>query len=102
MVFAMPHRRCVSFTFRPAGVAWSALDEKSLSGFRATSDSDALVPCGPAVVEGETRKLTMCDPHPPPYLLDGMRLYSVATLDDKLVPIDRLKLTEIEGVLACR
>lgn len=43
----------------------------------------------------------MCDPGPPPYLLDGMRLYSLATLDARLDPIDRLKLQRIDAEPAC-
>jgi hypothetical protein len=43
----------------------------------------------------------MCEPHAPPYLLDGMRLYSVASLDAKLTPIDRLKLTQIDAAPSC-
>jgi hypothetical protein len=101
MVFAMPHSRCVAFTFRPSGRAWTAPDEESLDGFRATADSDSLVRCGAPQADGDSRRLTMCEPHAPPYLLDGMRLYSVASLDAKLTPIDRLKLTQIDAAPSC-
>jgi hypothetical protein len=35
-------------------------------------------------------------------LLDGIRLYSIATLDEGLSPIDRLKLMQIDGSTSCR
>jgi hypothetical protein len=101
MVFEMPHSRCISFTFRPGGNGWTAPDVESLAAFRANADADRLVACGSPVANGDKRRLTLCDPHPPPYLLDGMRLYAVATLDEKLNPIDRLKLDQIDGVSAC-
>jgi hypothetical protein len=34
-------------------------------------------------------------------VLDGMRLYTVATLDAKNDPIDHLKLMRIDGAAAC-
>ena len=101
MVFAMPHSPCVSFTFRAGAGAWGAEDDKALAGFRANADSDRLVACAHPVAEGSTRKVTMCDPHPPAYLLDGMRLYSIATLDENLNPDDRLKLDRIDAAPVC-
>jgi hypothetical protein len=101
LVFAKQQSRCVSFTFGPGGATWSEADDKSLAGLRANADSDPLVTCGPPAVEGEARRVTMCEPHAPAYLLDGMRLYSLASLDEKLVPIDRLKLTRIDSTPAC-
>jgi hypothetical protein len=102
MVFAMRHTRCVSFTFRPMGATWTDADEESLDAFRANADTDAMIRCGPASVEGETRTLTLCDPRRPTYLLDGMRLYAVASLDSQLNPLDRLKLMRIEPAPVCR
>jgi hypothetical protein len=61
-----------------------------------------MVSCRARVADGLSRRVTMCDRRPPRYLLEGMQLYAVATLDDKLVPIDRLKLMDIEPVAACR
>jgi hypothetical protein len=101
MVFAMPHDRCVSFTFKPGGAQWDEADTASLEGFRANADFDPLTSCGPPRVEGDARRVTMCDPRPPPFLLEGMRLYSVATLDGNLRTIDRLKLMKIEGTASC-
>ncbi|HZU84724.1 MAG TPA: hypothetical protein VE987_17460 [Polyangiaceae bacterium] len=102
MVFAMPHSRCVRFTLRPNGASWTDADEKALAGFRATADSDSMVRCDAAPLEGGARRLTMCDPRPPHYLLDGLRLYSIASLDEQLEPMDRLRLERIEGAPACR
>ncbi len=101
MTFAMPHSPCVKFSLGPSGASWSPEDEEALAGIRATADSDPLVACGKPAVLGETRAVTMCDPGPPPYLLDGMRLYSLATLDARLDPIDRLKLQRIDAEPAC-
>ncbi len=101
MVWEMPHSRCVTFTFLPAGAVWTGADMESLAAFRANADSDRLVACGPPAVDGVKRQVTMCDPHPPPYLLDGMRLYAVSTLDEKFNPIDRLKLDAIDSVPSC-
>ncbi len=101
MVFAMRHSPCVSFTFRPAGAIWTGADEESLTAFRANGDTDPLRRCGPASADGESRKLTMCDPRRPDYLLDGMRLYAVASLDDQLNPLDRLKLMRIDPTPSC-
>jgi hypothetical protein len=101
MVFAMPHDRCVSFAFKPSGAQWEAADAEALAGFRVHADFDALEPCGAPRVEGDIRRVTMCDPCPPKFLLEGMRLYSAATLDPKLEPVDRLKLVRIEGTPSC-
>jgi hypothetical protein len=101
MVFGMKDTPCVSFTFRPGSAAWSPADEKSLAGFRATADADRLVTCGKVSTDGVERTVTMCDPHPPHYVLDGMRVYAIATLDDKLSPIDRLKMMRIDPAPAC-
>jgi hypothetical protein len=43
----------------------------------------------------------MCDPHPPRYVLDGMRVNAIATLDENLNPVDRLRLMRIEPAPAC-
>ena len=102
MVFALPQSHCVSFTFRTNGVKWGPLELESLAAFRATSDFDTLKSCGPPTIEGEDRVVTMCDPHRPAFLLDGMRLYSIASLDENLNPIDRLRLMRIDPSTACR
>ena len=101
MVFAMANSPCVSFTFHPAGATWTPADDASLEGFRAIADFDSLVSCKTVSVDRETKRLTMCDPHPPAFLLDGMRLYCVASLDEKLQPIDRLKLMRIDSAPSC-
>jgi hypothetical protein len=69
--------------------------------FRARADSDTLVRCGAPIVDGESRPGTVCEPRPPAYLLDGLRLFAVATLDDNLAPLDRLKLMRIDSTSAC-
>jgi hypothetical protein len=102
MVFAMPHSRCVSFSLRPTSGTWGPSESESMVGFRATADFDSLVSCGAPAVDGDTRRITMCDPHAPAFLLDGMRLYSIASLDADLNPIDRLKLMQIDPAPACR
>jgi hypothetical protein len=101
MAFAMPHSRCVSFALAPASGAWNAPENESLDEFRATGDFDHLVSCGSPVVDGNKRRVTMCETRPPPFLLDGLRLYSIATLDENLRPIDRLKLLQIESASSC-
>jgi hypothetical protein len=101
MVFAMPHSRCVSFSFGASGGAWSATDDESLAGFRATGDFDRLVSCGAPRLDGGVGRVTMCEPHPPPFLLDGLRLYSIASLDANLNTIDRLKLLRIDAAPSC-
>jgi hypothetical protein len=102
MVFAMPHAHCVAFTLRPQSGKWGPAEDESLASFRAIADFDPLVSCGAPTVEGDARIVTLCDPHPPAFLLDGMRLYSIATLDEGLNPIDRLKLMQIDGSTSCR
>lgn len=99
MVFAMPRSRCVALSFYPpAGqFEWTDAD---LSGVRATADSDALVRCGPPLAQGLARVVTLCEPHAPAYLLDGLRLYSVAALDEDLEP-EPLRLTRIDAVPRC-
>ncbi len=101
LIFAKPQSRCVSFTFSSGGSAWSAADDDALAGLRANADSDPLVTCGPPSIQGASRRVTMCEPHRPAYLLDGLRLYALASLDDKLVPMDRLKLMRIDSAPAC-
>jgi hypothetical protein len=102
MVFAKQNSPCVTFTFGPKRAAWDAADERALSAFRANADSDALVACGAASAGDRERRMTMCEPHPPSYLLDGMRLYAIASLDKNLEPIDGLKLTRIDSAPACQ
>jgi hypothetical protein len=101
MVFAMRHSPCVSFTLSPGSGSWGAGENESLAGFRATGDFDALVRCGPPALDGDVRRVTMCDPGPPPFLLDGMRLYAIASLDADLNPLDRLKLVRIDAAQSC-
>jgi hypothetical protein len=102
MVFAMPHSTCVSFTFGPGDGTWGAAEEQSLAGFRANADFDALLRCRAPAVDGEKRRLTMCDPRPPAFLLDGLRLYTIASLDENLQAIDRLRLLSIDPAPLCR
>jgi hypothetical protein len=103
MVFAMPHAYCVSFTLRSRTSTWGAAENEALAGFRATGDFDQLVSCGAPTPEGDDRRITMCDPHPPAFLLDGMRLYSIASLDENLNAIDsRLKLMRIDASTSCK
>jgi hypothetical protein len=101
MVFAMPHSPCVSFTLRPSGGVWSNADEQALAGFRAKADLDMMVRCGDSTVDGIVRRVTMCEPQVPRFLLDGLRLYAIATLDSKLDAIDRLNLIQIDSVKSC-
>jgi hypothetical protein len=101
MVFTMPPSPCIAFTFGPGGSAWTPPDEESLTGFRASADFDVLRRCRAATTDGATRTITMCEPHAPRFLLDGMRLYSVASLDASLDPIDRLKLLRIDAASTC-
>jgi hypothetical protein len=101
-VFAMPRSPCVTFTFAGGAGPWGPADDHALAGFRATADFDPLVRCGGgARIDGDKRTLTVCEPHPPAFLLDGMRLYSLAQLDDDFNPIDRLKLERIDPAPAC-
>ena len=64
-------------------------------------DFDALVSCGAPRGDGEARRVTMCEPHPPRFVLDGMRLYAVASLDANLRAIDRLQIARIDVTPAC-
>jgi hypothetical protein len=101
MVFAMPHQKCVSFTLAPRNGQWDTPELQALAGFRANADYDALVSCGKPTADGELRRLTMCDPRSPPFLVDGLRLYSIATLDEGLNAIDNLKLMRIDAAESC-
>ncbi len=100
MVFIKQESRCVSFAFAPGGAAWEDADTRALAAFRATADADTLAACGPVAAEGSLRRVTLCEPHAPAYVLDGMRLYSIASLDADLNPQDRLKLMSIDSTPA--
>ena len=101
-IFAFPLTPCITFTFAPGGKnGWSRTDDAALAGFRAHADFDALVACGKPNDAGETRSLTLCEPHPPPFILDGMRLYAIASLDSDLRPMDWLRLMRIDAAPAC-
>jgi len=101
-VFAFPDTPCIKFAFRPGRAGrWGPAEDESLAGFRARGDFDALVTCGKPIDEGETRTVTMCEPHSPRFVLDGMRLYAIAWLDSNLRPIDRLRLTRVDAASAC-
>ena len=102
MAFAMPHSRCVSFTFAPHGPTWGPADQESLDGFRANGDFDRMVACDAQRRVGERRQVIMCEPRPPRFLLDGLRLYTIGSLDEGLHPLDRLKLMQIDTASACR
>ncbi len=102
MIFALPRSPCITFALRPGRTGrWGPAENESLAGFRANADFDELLRCGPAREEDETRSITMCEPHPPSFLLDGMRLYAVAWLDADHRAIDRLKLARIDAASAC-
>jgi hypothetical protein len=101
VVFALPYTPCVSLSLRTEGGPWGAQENESLDGLHLTADFDKLVSCGPPRVEGETRRVTMCEPHRPPFLLDGMRLYAVVSIDANLKAIDRLRLMRIDSVKSC-
>jgi hypothetical protein len=101
MVFAMQHSPCISFDLVPRSGQWTPGDNESLAGFRATADFDHLKSCGSPMGLGNTRRVTMCDPHLPAFLLDGLRLYSIASLDVNLEPLDRLILLRIDASPAC-
>jgi hypothetical protein len=104
MVFAMPHTRCVTFTFAPyaADRTWSPSEEAALKGFRVKGDFDDLVACATQPADRGERRLTLCEPRPPPFLLDGLRLYSVASLTPDLESLDSaLGLVEIRGARSC-
>jgi hypothetical protein len=101
VAFALPYSPCVTFTFAGATFTWQAGDQESLDGLRATADFDSLRSCGVEVDPEGTRQVTMCEPHPPAFVLDGMRLYSIATLDPDLHPHDRLRLLQIQATPSC-
>jgi hypothetical protein len=101
MVFAMQHSPCISFELAPSSGQWTPAENESLAGFRATADFDHMKICGSPAVVGNTRRVTMCDPHPPAFLLDGLRLYAIASLDLNLDPLDRLLLLRIDAAPAC-
>jgi hypothetical protein len=101
MVFAMPHSPCVSFALGSTTGTWDAAADESLAGFRANGDFDPLLSCGAPRLDGNVRLITMCEPHRPAFLLDGLRLYSIASLDANLDAIDRLTLQRIDTAPAC-
>jgi hypothetical protein len=92
----------VTFTFASRGGGeWKESDQETLDAFRATGDFDNLKACGPPVADGGKRRLTMCESHRPEFLLDGLRLYSIAALDTGYSPVDRAKLDLIEAAPSC-
>jgi hypothetical protein len=106
MVFALPHTPCVSFTFAPHSapedMAWSDADNEALKGLRVTGDFDSLVACGESPIDRGVQRITMCEPRTPTFLLDGLRLYSVASLTPELMSMDGvLRLLEIRGTTSC-
>jgi hypothetical protein len=101
MVFAMPYSPCVSFALGSTTGTWDAAADESLAGFRANGDFDPLLSCGAPRLDGNVRLITMCEPHRPAFLLDGLRLYSIASLDANLDAIDRLTLQRIDTAPAC-
>jgi hypothetical protein len=102
-VFAMPHSPCVELTLRSASGQWNAQEEEALQGIRLNADFDSLERCGPAKPVDDARVLVMCEPRRPRFLLDGLRLHSLASLDGQLRPIqDRLRLLRIDSVPSCR
>jgi hypothetical protein len=106
MVFAMHHTPCVTFTFAPHSapedMGWDDGDEAALRGFRVTGDFDNLVACADTPVDHGTRSITMCETRPPAFLLDGLRLYSVASLTSDLQSMDGvLRMLEIRGANSC-
>jgi hypothetical protein len=104
LLFAMPYRPCVSFTVVPRSGNWDAAATEALDGFRAKADFDNLSSCGVTPIPGgNARKLTWCETRPPKFLLDGLRLYAIGTLDKHLNSIsDRLKLQRIDGAASCQ
>jgi hypothetical protein len=101
VIFAMPHAKCVTFTFLPGSGQWDDAEQESLADFRVRADFDSLAACGKPVVDGDKRQLTMCETRPPRFLLEGMRLYCIASLDRTLEPLDKLKLLRVEAAPAC-
>jgi hypothetical protein len=103
MLFAFPRSPCIAFALHPAANnGWGQQENEALAGLRVDADFDALRSCGAPTDEGESRRVTFCEPTSPPFVLDGMRLYVVASLDDKRRPIDRLRITRIDAAPACR
>ncbi len=103
MEFAFPESPCVTFTFAARGKgAWGAAEDEALAGFRVDADFDAMARCGAPRVMSDQRAVTMCEPRPPRFVLDGMRLYAVAWLDARQRPIDRLRLLAIDGAPSCQ
>jgi hypothetical protein len=102
MLFAFPRSPCITFTLHPAANnGWGQQENEALAGLRVDADFDALRSCGAPTDEGESRRVTFCEPTSPPFVLDGMRLYVVASLDDKQRPTDRLRVTRIDAAPAC-
>jgi hypothetical protein len=99
MAFAMPWTPCLALTFLPSPPPYGR-DEDPSQGVRVTVDADSMVRCGNAPASGRARIVTMCEPHPPRHLLDGLRLYSVAVLNDDLTP-RWPRLTRIDAAPAC-
>lgn len=102
MVFAMPHSPCVTFTFGPGSGAWGPLDDAALAHFRVNGDFDRFKTCGEPSVKGAGREVTLCETRSPPFLLDGLRLYTIGALDEGLHPMDRLKLLQIDASSSCK
>jgi hypothetical protein len=101
LAFVMPYTPCVAFTFRPKKGSWGDAENQALSGVHATGDFDNLVSCGAPRVEGDERRVTLCEPHPPRFLLDGLRLYALATIDANLDAIDWVNLSRIDSARSC-
>lgn len=101
MVFVLPYTPCVTFTFSSATGEWGKAQDDSVSTLRVVGDFERLKLACPAATEGENHRVTMCETHPPPFLLDDMRLYSIATLDDELRPVNTLKMQKIEATASC-
>jgi hypothetical protein len=102
MLFAFPRSACIAFTFRGVGDGgWGPDEDASLAGFRVRADFDELQSCGPPQDDGDARRVTFCEPRPPRFILDGMRLYTVASLDENLRPSYRLRITRIDTARGC-
>jgi hypothetical protein len=96
MAFAIPWTPCLAFTFLPNRQAFG----EEVKGVRVTADADSMVSCGSPVASGRALTVTMCEPQSPRHLLDGLRLYSVAVLNDDLTP-RWPRLIRIDAVPAC-
>ena len=77
-------------------------DDEALDELRLNGDFDRYKRCGPPSVVGTGRSVTMCETRQPPFLLDGLRLYTIGTLGKDLTPNDRLKLLEVETSSSCK